>query len=58
MTKQTIKEASPLSLFRLVFGFQPGQTLSQFASECSSLRDDVEFVEDCRKFAIANADRP
>jgi hypothetical protein len=55
MTKANIQTAAPLSLFRHVFGFQPGQTLSEFAKECSSLRDDEKFVAEVREYALANA---
>lgn len=53
-TKTAIESASPLSLFRTVFGFKEGQTLSEFAKECATLRDDTIFVEECRVYALAN----
>lgn len=53
-TKTAIETASPLSLFRTVFGFAPGQTLSEFAKECAPLRDDKVFVGEVRAFALAN----
>lgn len=55
MTKTAAATAAPLSLFRNMFGFQPGQTLSEFSQECSTLRGDEKFVAEVREYAIANA---
>jgi hypothetical protein len=52
MSKDGILGLSPLGLFKLVFGFQPGQKLSDFATECSSLREDAAFVKETRDYAL------
>lgn len=54
MTKEAITSASPLSLFRIVFGLKPGQTLSEFSKECAPLREDAKFVAECREYALTN----
>jgi hypothetical protein len=54
MSKDGILGLSPLGLFKLVFGFQPGQKLSDFATECKTLRDDSAFVGEVREYALAN----
>lgn len=51
--KTQIETASPLSLFRRVFGFASGQTLSEFAKECSTLREDKQFIAEVRAYALA-----
>lgn len=55
MSKDQIKVAQPLSLFRLVFGMQPNQTLSEFQKECAPLREDTKFIEEVRAYALANS---
>lgn len=55
MTKTEIKALSTLALFRHVFGKQEGQTLTQFASECETLKNDSAFVEEVRAYAEAQA---
>lgn len=55
MSKEQIKTASPIVLFRHVFGMQKDQKLSEFVTECSGLRDNKEFVEEVRSYALANA---
>lgn len=55
MTKEQIKTAAPLSLFRFVFGQPVGEKLSEFVAECGTLRDDKAFVEEVRTYALTQA---
>jgi hypothetical protein len=54
MSKDQIKTMGAMPLFKLVFGQKPGQTLSEFASECSKVRNDEAFVAETREYALAN----
>lgn len=55
MTKAQLPGATPIALFRDVFGMREGQTLSDFVAECRPVRENTEFIEECRKYAIEHA---
>lgn len=55
MTKDQIKTAGALALFRFVFDKKEGQTLAEFVKECENVKTDEQFVEEVRAFAMTLA---
>lgn len=53
MNTNQIATASPVSLLKEVFGLQPNQTLQEFLKECAPVKQDAEFIKDCRAYALS-----